>query len=131
MAGKSQAAPGEDGGGDGQEDSALDQRVRSLEAGQESLSAKIDRILGIISGDKGDGGHAAEATEPPQQGGTPGGIAHEIRAQLDKAERERQARAKEDGRDSEVAQLKEQVRALAETEPAPPPSRRARIMGWT
>ena len=124
------ADPPADGEGEGQQDQALGERVTSLEAGQETLTSKVDRILNIVSG-SGGGGHDGEPTEPEPRGGTPGGIAHQIREQLDKAQAEREAKDKEAGRESELAQLKEQVRSLAEAEPAPPPTRKARIMGWT
>lgn len=128
---KSQAEPPVDGDGEGQQDQALSERVGALEAGQDSLTGKVDQILGILSKGGDGGGHGSEPTEPEPRGGTPGGIAHEIREQLDKAEAERAARDKEAGRESELAQLKEQVRSLAEAEPVPPPTRKARIMGWT
>jgi hypothetical protein len=103
----------------------LDQRVESLEHGQESLGHKLDKILGLVSGngedpDPGDGGQPAGAPN----------IAHEIRAQLDA----RDAKAKAD---SEAASLKDQVGTvaakvaeLAEKQPEPMPRRVERIMGW-
>jgi hypothetical protein len=105
-------------------DAGLDQRVESLEHGQESLGQKLDRILGLMSGpgddDPGDGGQPAGAPN----------IAHEIRQQLD--ERDRKAKA-----DAEAASLKDQLGAvtakvteLAEKPPAPMPRRVEKIMGW-
>lgn len=124
------AEPQADEGSEGQQGSTLDDRVGALEAGQDSLTGKVDQILGILSKGGDGGGHASEPTEPEPRGGTPAGIAHQIREQLDKAEAERAARDKEAGRESELTQLKEQVRSLTEAEPTPPPSRKARIMGW-
>lgn len=121
---------GEEDHGEGQQDASLDDRVGSLEAGQQSLSGKIDQILGILSKD-GGGGHGDEPTDPPQRGGTPGSIAHQIREQLDKRDREDAARKKEDERDGTITALREQVAALTEQEPTPPPRRVERLMGWT
>lgn len=105
----------------------LDQRVESLEHGQESLSHKLDRILGMVSGggpdddDPGDGGQPAGAPN----------IAQEIRAQLDA----RDAKAKSD---AEAASVKDQlgqvaakVAELAEKPPAPMPRKIEKIMGWS
>src|SRR5258708_5635142 len=108
------------------EGNSTDQRIASLEAGQESLGGKIDRILGIISGggpdddDPGDGGQPAGAPN----------IAHEIRAQLD----ERDAKAKADADAAsvkdEIGGVKAKVAELAEKPPAPMPRRVEQIMGW-
>lgn len=105
----------------------LDQRVESLEHGQESLGHKLDKILGLVSGggpdddDPGDGGQPAGAPN----------IAEEIRAQLDA----RDAKAKSD---AEAASVKDQlgqvaakVAELAEKPPAPMPRKIEKIMGWS
>ena len=104
----------------------LDGRVSSLETGQETLTQKIDKLLGIVGADgPGDGqdGHDGEGT------GT--NIAHEIRAQIDardakKAEEDRQA-----GLHSTVDELKTKVTELAEKPPAPMPRRIEKLMGWS
>jgi hypothetical protein len=58
---------------------ALDQRVSSLETGQENLSGKLDKILGIISG----GGHDDDPTGGGDKtGGTT--VAQEIREGVDR-----------------------------------------------
>lgn len=103
----------------------LDQRVESLEHGQESLSHKLDRILGVISGgdddDPGDGGQPAGAPN----------IAEEIRAQLDKRDREARDAADKASLTDELGQVKAKVAELAEKPPAPMPRKIEKIMGWS
>jgi hypothetical protein len=103
----------------------LDQRVESLEHGQESLSHKLDRILGVISGgseddDPGDGG---------QQAGAPN-IAEEIRAQLDARDAKARSDAEAASVKDELGQVKAKVAELAEKPPAPMPRRVEKLMGW-
>ena len=101
----------------------IDQRVSSLEAGQESLSQKLDKILGIVGGDgPAEGGH------PDEDKGAPN-IAHEIRAQLD-ADAAAKKKADEDSVKDELGQVKAKVAELAEKAPEPMPRRVERIMGW-
>lgn len=110
------------------DNSGVDQRIASLEAGQTGLENKIDRILGIISGggpddddDPGDGGQPAGS----------GSIAHEIRAQLDKRDREAKDAAARASLTDELGQVKARVAELAEKPPAPMPRRVEKIMGWS
>ena len=102
----------------------LDQRVESLEHGQGALEHKIDRILGVISGggddDPGDGGQPAGS----------GNIAEEIRAQLDKRDREAKDAADKASLTDEIGQVKAKVAELAEKPPAPMPRRVEKLMGW-
>ena len=105
----------------------LDQRVSSLETGQESLSQKLDKLLGIVGG----GGHDDDPTGDPKDPGGGTNVAHEIRQQLDardakKAEEDRQA-----GLHSTVDELKTKVTELAEKPPAPMPRRIEKLMGWS
>jgi hypothetical protein len=102
----------------------LDQRVSSLEAGQESLSQKLDKILGIVGGaGPAEGGH------PDEDKGAPN-IAHEIRAQLDQRDAAAKKQADEDALKNTVGEVKAKVAELAEKPPAPMPRRVERIMGW-
>jgi hypothetical protein len=103
----------------------LDGRVSSLETGQESLSQKLDKLLGIVGADgPGDGqdGHEGEGT------GT--NIAHEIRAQLDKRDADAKKKADEDALKNTVGEVQAKVAELAEKAPEPMPRRVERIMGW-
>jgi hypothetical protein len=104
----------------------LDQRVSSLETGQQTMAEKLDKILGIV----GAGGHPDEDSGPAEPGGGTN-IAHEIRQQLD----ERDTRAREDaeknGVKSELGEVKAKLAELTEKPPAPMPRRIERIMGWS
>jgi len=117
-------------GDGGQETPPLEQRVGALESGQETLSGKLDQVLGILSG-SGSGKPEAPAGE-----GDPGGdgIAMEIRRQLDeRTAREKAERAAADenaSRDREVDSLKQQVAALSEKRPEPVVRRVEKMMGW-
>ena len=106
----------------------LDQRVSSLETGQDSLSEKLDKILGIV----GVGGGRDD--EPTGQDGQPGGgtnIAHEIRQQLDERDAAAARKAEDDGLKSTVGELQAKLSELAEKPPAPMPRRVERLMGWS
>jgi hypothetical protein len=102
----------------------LDGRVSSLETGQETLTQKLDKLLGIVGADSGqdggDGGHEPEGTN----------IAHEIRAQLDKRDAEVKRKADEDGLKSTVAEVQTKLSELTEKQPAPMPRRVEKFFGW-
>ena len=110
---------------DSQPDTSLDTRVGKLEAGQDSLTAKIDDILGILKGSggdgDGDGGHEEQAT-----GGT--NIAHEIRAQLDDAERKRAAQERDKAHGDRLAGLEAKITEMSEKPPEAPVKRSTRMM---
>ena len=107
-------------------DSGLDERVAKLETGQETLSEKVDKILGIVSGHGGTedgGGHEDQPT-----GGT--NIAHEIRAQLEERDRKNAADAAERAKSDRLAAAEAKLAELSEKPPEPMPRRIERIMGW-
>jgi hypothetical protein len=101
----------------------LGDRVSRLETGQETLSDKLDKILGIV------GGGRSEPEDKPAGTGAPN-IAHEIRAQLEA----RDAKAREDAEKTslreEVAGLKTSLAELAEKPPEAMPRRVEKLMGW-
>lgn len=101
----------------------LDQRVESLEHGQESLGHKLDRILGVISGSDDDPGGGGQPAGSPN-------IAEEIRAQLDKRDREKKEADEAASVKDQLGQVKAKVAELAEKPPAPPPKRVHKLMGW-
>ena len=107
-----------------QDQQGIDQRVASLEAGQESLSQKIDKILGLVSGGDGESAHGDEGSG----GGT--NIAHEIRAQLEDRDRKAKADADEKAKADRLAAAEARIAELSEKPPEPMPRRRERIMGW-
>lgn len=117
-----------DGSGDGQQDKALADRVDALETGQSSLADKLDQVIGILGGKEG-GGHDGQPTGDGEPGAPT--IAHEIRAQLDKRDREAAAAKADSDRNSTIAELQAKVAELTEQPPADVPTRRARLMGWT
>lgn len=57
-----------------QPEQSLDKRVGALETGQESLTEKVDKILGIVSG-----GHDPKPTEPVTQADPPQDMAEQMR----------------------------------------------------
>src|SRR5277367_6937970 len=106
---------------------ALDQRVSSLETGQETITQKIDKLLGLVSGD----GHDDEGTDDPGQPGGGTNIAHEIRQQLDERDAAAKKKADEDGLRGTVGELQTKLAELAEKPPAPMPRRVEKLMGWS
>lgn len=111
-----------DGGGQGPAASSLDDRVGQLESGQQSLSGKVDKILGILggAGGDGDGGHA------PQGSGV--SVAEEIRAQLEQQRRDDAAAAAERDRDARLSAAETTLRDMTEKQPGPLPRRSTRLM---
>jgi hypothetical protein len=105
----------------------LDQRVSSLETGQNSLAEKVDQILGIVSG----GGHDDEGSGDPKQPGGGTNIAHEIRQQLDEISRKKTEDDEKNGIKSEVGEIRARLEGLAEKPPAPMPRRIEKFMGWS
>lgn len=103
--------------------SDIDARVGKLEDGQNSLSSKVDQILGILGKDK-DKAHDAAQQHTEAKLERPTNVADEIRQQLD----ERDKRAAEERDKSDLASLKETVAALTEKSPEPMPRRVERIM---
>jgi hypothetical protein len=122
--GKSDGDVGDAGRGAG--DEGLEDRVGQLETGQQSLSQKVDQILGIVSGSSGgDGGGGGQ--DPP---GQPGSIAEEIRVQLDDRDARNAAAADEQAKTDRLGALETKVAELAEKPPAPVPRRVEKFMGW-
>lgn len=105
------------GGGD------LDERVGKLETGQDTIAEKVDRILGILGKDK-NAAHDAAQDHTEAKLDRPTNIADEIRQQLD----ERDRLAAEERDKSDLASLKETVKALTEKAPEPMPRRIEKIM---
>ena len=98
-------------------DDGLGQRVTSLEAGQTTLTEKVDQILGIVSG---DGGQPKQDETVAADQGT--NVAHEIREGVDrlKALADRQ----------EASSKKAEPKQEPEKPPEPMPRRVERLMGW-
>lgn len=118
--------PKEDTAGDQDGSGALDERVGKLEAGQETLSGKLDAIL-----DRLGGGQDGKPAGPPAPEGGGGNVAAEIRQQLE--ERDRKARAEADSKSTadRLAAAETKLAELAEKPPQAMPRAVERIMGWT
>ena len=112
-----------DGAGEGQADGTLDNRVGKLEAGQESITAKLDDLIGMLKGSEGGGeSHAPEGT---------GSIGKEIRDQLDQRDRERAAADRDRAHGDRVGALEASLAELREKPPVPPVRRVEKVMGWS
>src|SRR5271170_2093318 len=104
----------------------LDQRVSSLETGQQSMSDKLDKLLGIVGA-----GHPDEGSGKPEEPGGGTNIAHEIRQQLDERDQAAKKKADEDGLRGTVGELQTRLSELTEKPPAPMPRRIEKLMGWS
>ena len=94
-----------------------------LETRVDSLEAKVDQILGLVSGGR------ENAAEPPSQGGGTN-VAHEIRQQLDERDARARAQADEAAKADRLGAIETKLAELAEKPPEPMPRRIERIMGW-
>ena len=103
----------------------LDDRVGRLETGQQTLSEKLDKLLGIVSA--GPPGKADEGGAPGPAGRPPD-IGEQVRAELARAEQESAAKAAADAEKSDRETIKEQLAKLHEVAPQPPQRRSERIM---
>ena len=105
---------------------SVEERVDRLEAGQQTLSDKLDEILGIVSR-KPPGQDAAIAGQhaPARR---PASVEEQVQAELARAERERAAAAEAEAEKSDREQIKEQLAKLHEVAPAPPQRRSERVM---
>lgn len=101
----------------GQADDRLGERVDGLEA-------KVDKILGIISG-----GSDKPASEPgqPQQ---PANVAEEIRRQIEDRDAKAASAAEEQAKTDRIGALETKITELAEHAPEPMPRRVEKFMGW-
>jgi hypothetical protein len=116
--------PAKDSTTDSQQDEALGERVSRLETGQDSLSGKIDQILGIL----GDGGAGQQQGHDENPSGAQPNIAHEIRAQLDERDRKKAADDTARADADRIGAVETRLAELAEKPPEPMPSRRERWM---
>lgn len=107
---------------DGDPDDALNQRVGALETGQQSLSQKIDQILGIV-GKREQAGQAAAQQARQAELDAPTSIAEEIRSQLE-------ARDKEQAKENRLAAIEKSVQGVTEQKPEPPARPIEKFMGW-
>lgn len=102
-----------------------DERIDRLEAGQQTLSQKIDQILGIVSSKPA--GQSA-SPESPGPAGRPADIGEQVRAELARAEQERAASEAAEAEKSDREQIREAAAKLREVAPQPPQRRSERVM---
>jgi hypothetical protein len=95
-------------------DHALDDRVKSLEDGQQAILGKLDRLIG---------GGPTPAAAPAGKERPEVSISEEIRKQLDERDRAKAA--------APPAPAAPPAADLTENPPAPLPRRIERLMGWT
>jgi hypothetical protein len=105
----------------------LEDRVESLETGQSRISAKIDEILGLVSGKAAKVHKAAEQHEETKLG-RPSTIAEQVRAELAEAEQDKAAKDAAQQQQTEQQQIREQIAKLTEAKPVQPQPRRQRVM---
>jgi hypothetical protein len=101
---------------------ALTDRVEQLEDGQNRILSKLDELLG-----------GGRKDQPEPDGGTrPASIEEQVRAELDRKEKESKAAAAKDADKAERKTMREQMAAmaakLAEAKPQQPQPRRERAM---
>lgn len=101
----------------------LDERVDRLEAGQDTLSQKLDQILGIVTSKP-----AAPEGTGTSPGGRPPDVESMVRAELARAEHERKAAADAEAEKSDRETIKEQLAKLREAAPVPPQPRAQRVI---
>lgn len=107
------------------------QRLEDLEHRQDTLTEKVDEILGLVRGR----GRASEPSAPPAGGASAdsqaaASVAEQVQAELarEREAAQRQAAADADKADREA--IKEQLARLQETPPRPKPRRATALLGW-
>ena len=104
---------------------SVEERVDRLEAGQQTITERLDQLLGIVSrkppGQAGPGGEQGPA-------GRPASVEEQVQAELARAERERKEHEAAAAEKSDREQIKEAVAKLQEAAPQPPQRRSERAM---
>jgi archaellum component FlaC len=107
-------------------DDTLETRVGDLETKQDTMSGKLDQILGILS--SGSKTHEAAEQHEEQHLDRPTSVMEQVRAELARAKQEDADEAAAAQEKSELEDLKERVKGLGETRPQSPQPRRERAM---
>ena len=103
----------------------LDERVGRLEAGQQTLTQKLDELIGMVSR-KPPGQSAPDETHGPA--GRPASVEEQVQAELARAKREADEAAAAEAEKSDREQIKEAVAKLQEAPPQQPQRRSTRVM---
>lgn len=104
---------------------SVEERVDRLEAGQQTMTEKLDQILGVLSKRP-----VRSASEDEQHGpaGRPASVEEQVRAELQRAEQERAAADAAEAEKSDRETIKEQLAKLKEAAPVAPQRRSERVM---
>jgi hypothetical protein len=95
-------------------------RVESLETGQSKILGKLDELIG--------GGHAKAEAHEERRLDRPSTIEEQVRAELDRKDREARTAAEKDAEKSERDTMRETLAKLTEAAPVQPQPRRQRVM---
>jgi len=98
----------------------LTDRVERLETGQQTITEKLDELLGIT--------HARAEKQEEQRLDRPSTVAEQVRAELARAEEEKAAEQKRAEKEAEQETLAQRLARLEESPPVQPQPRRQRIM---
>jgi hypothetical protein len=101
-------------------DPDLTGRVESLETGQGKILAKLDELLG--------GAHAKAEKHEERRLDRPSTVEEQVRAELDRKDREAKSAAEKDAEKSERESMRETLAKLTEAAPVQPQPRRQRVM---
>ena len=101
-------------------DAGLADRVERLESGQSSIIRKLDELIG--------GAHAKAADHTETRLSRPSSIEDQVRAELDRKDREARDTAEKEGTKTDLQAMREQLAKLTEAKPVQPQPRRQRVM---
>jgi hypothetical protein len=98
----------------------LTDRVESLETGQSKILGKLDELIG--------GAHAKAEAHEERRLDRPSTVEEQVRAELERKDREAKTAAEKDAEKSERQSMQEALAKLTEVKPMQPQPRRQRIM---
>lgn len=103
-------------------DESTSERLSHVEAAVDRIESALARIV------PGSHGEAEQRTQARLD--RPSSVEEQVRAELAKADREKQAAAARDAERADAESVKERIARLEEKPPAPPRSRRTAALGW-
>lgn len=115
---------------------SLDDRFGAIETEQAEQRGLLEQISSAVQGLTGTGGKLTPASHTEAQQRTedrldrPSSVQEQVRAELARAQAERQAEADKDAAKSEREQMLERMARLEEKAPRPPVPWRTRMLGW-
>jgi hypothetical protein len=98
----------------------LDDRVTRLETGQTQIIGRLDQLLA--------GGHRKAEEHEENKLGRPTSIEEQVRAELERKDREASEAADKEGTKTALATVKDTLAKLTEVKPVQPQPRRQRVM---